>query len=319
MNDEKAEPSRQATLQRVRTTAGFEKHSVNKSKRNHWVAQSYLRSFAAENGRRNKIWRFGKTAGDPELKPIDKVAVRFYLYAPKDATGQRDYSFERKLADLENWFGHPIWRRLCTSMVDLQQPAIRKMVSLLVAVMYQRNPAQFEFWKEMHRQIVTFYSSLPELPTQLEHKGKVYDLDHSTWPAYRDASEEDLKKAWLEEVGRAAGVAEIFMRMRWAMLFSEEPVFITSDNPVTIVHPSLAFRGLRNPETTVIFPLSPTRCLHMDNRHSEPDGHYYPLAQPAANTNLLIWRNAIEHFFSHRDPDVVCAGLLSEAEREGFA
>jgi hypothetical protein len=33
------------------------------------------------------------------------------------------------------------------------------------------------------------------------------------------------------------------MKMRWAVVFSEEPVFITSDNPVMIVHPSLKFRA----------------------------------------------------------------------------
>jgi len=58
-------------------------------KRNHYVPQSYLRAFAADPDRREKIWRFGKNEGDPELKPIDKVAYRHYLYVPKDETGFR--------------------------------------------------------------------------------------------------------------------------------------------------------------------------------------------------------------------------------------
>jgi hypothetical protein len=292
---------------------------MQKSKRNHWVSQSYLRAFAADPERREKIWRLSKNAGDAELKPIEKVAVKFHLYTPKGDDGERDYSFERKLADLENWFGDPLWSKLCNDVVDLQWEPLRKMVSLLVAVMHLRNPAQFEKWKAMHRQSVKALSALPEIPGAVEHKGKVYKLDKDTWPAYRDASENDLQRMWLKEVGQAVWVAEIMMKMRWAVLFSEEAVFITSDNPVTFLHPSLGFRGISNPETAVIFPLSPTRVLHMDNRHGEPDGEYCPLKHPASVTNGLLWRAANEHMFSHRDPNIVCAEMLLDEERQGYA
>ena len=119
-------------------------------------------------------------------------------------------------------------------------------------------------------------------------------------------------------LGGAADTAELLMSMRWAVVFSDEPVFVTTDNPVTVLHPSLTFRGLRNPETSVLFPLSPTRCLHLDNRHNEPDGQYYPLNDTAPSTNLLLWRHANEHLFSHRDPDLVCAELVEAAEQAGY-
>jgi hypothetical protein len=48
--------------------------SLDKDKRNHWVSQSYLRSFAADADKRQKTWRFSKDNGEPELKPIAKVA-----------------------------------------------------------------------------------------------------------------------------------------------------------------------------------------------------------------------------------------------------
>lgn len=292
---------------------------MQKSKRNHWISQAYLRTFTSDLEKREKIWRFGKTEGDAELKPIDKAAVRFYLYAPKDADGKRDYAFEAKLSGLEQWFGESLWQKLCTEMVDLQWEPLRKMVSLLVAVMYLRTPAQFEASKAMHRQIVDAYSQLPGLPTEFEHKGKVYPLDTSKWPEYRDASDDDMKRFWLSQVGSAAWLADILMKMRWSVVFSDTPVFITTDNPVTIVHPSLQFRGLNNPDTTLIFPLSPTRVLMMDNRHNEPHGQYYPLKESPGSFNSTLWRNAIEHMFSHRDTDIVCAEMLAEAERMGFA
>ena len=87
---------------------------------------SYLRSFAAD-GERKKIWTFGKNGGDFELRAIKKVAVKFYLYAPKGPQG-RDYAFEDKLASLEEMFGEEFWKTVCTGFVNLGDEAARKAI-----------------------------------------------------------------------------------------------------------------------------------------------------------------------------------------------
>jgi hypothetical protein len=287
---------------------------TKKRKRNHWVPQSYLRAFAADPEGRQKIWRFSKNEGEPELKPIEKVAVRFYLYAPRTANGERDYSFEEKLSELENWLGDPVWSQLCHEMVDLGWQPLRKMVALMVAVMYLRNLAQLGEWVSLHRQIVDSISNVPDLPEYIEIGGRAHSFDRDSWPASRDAGPEELKRSWINNIRGAAWLAEILMKMRWAVVLSDEPVFITSDNPVTVLHPSLKFRGFADPETSVIFPLSPTRVLNMDNLHNQPDGHYYPVNPGPAALNLLQWRRANEHMFSHREIDLVCRELLCAAE-----
>lgn len=85
-----------------------------KKKRNHWVPQSYLRHFAADSDRR-KIWMLKRDSNnEPQLKPIKKVATEFYLYAPHGPNG-RDYSFEDKLASLEQCLANPsgiLWPRV---------------------------------------------------------------------------------------------------------------------------------------------------------------------------------------------------------------
>lgn len=289
------------------------------TKRCHWVSQSYLRAFAADPDARQKIWRLSKTKGEAELKPIGKVAIKFHLYSPKRTDGSRDDSLEKKLSELENWLGSQVWTDVCTDFPDLGWEPVRKLVALVVATTYLRNPLQFETTKAIHRQLVDFYSSGPGLPTAIEHKGKVRPIDVSSWPVYRDADEEDLKRHWNAEVAKARWIAEILLKMRWAIMFSEEPVFVTSDNPVVILHPSLKFRGLNNRQTMVMFPLSPMRMLLLDHRYSEPDARYYPLKCDPASMNGLIWREANEHMFSSRHPDIVCAEMLADAKRMGFA
>ncbi len=289
------------------------------TRRCHWVPQAYLKAFAADADERLRIWRFSKNAGDPEPKKIEKVAVRFHLYVPRDKTGRRDDRFEKKLADLERWFDDTIWHALRDDMVDLGWEPLRKMVSLLAAVMLLRNPLHFETIKSFHGKLVTLCSGPHGLPSTLEIGGKVYPVDPDSWPSYGDASEDDLKRLWINEISGAASYAEKLMKMRWSIIFSDEPLFITSDNPVTFSHPSLRFRGINNPDTAILFPLSPTRVLTMDNMRREPANRYYPLRGSPAPQNLLMWRNSIDYMFSHRHPDFVCAELLADAESQGFA
>lgn len=123
------------------------------TKRCHWVSQSYLKAFSADAAG-TKIWRFSKEAGDPELKPIQKVAVKFHLYAPKGPDGRRNDALEHKLSELERWFAHPVWQTLCTGELDLTWEPVRKMLALIVATTYVRNPVQFDKWKQTHAQFV---------------------------------------------------------------------------------------------------------------------------------------------------------------------
>jgi hypothetical protein len=284
------------------------------TKRCHWVPQSYLRAFAADT-ERQKIWRFGKEAGDPELKAISKVAVRHHLYAPIGADGRRTDALEKKLGGIEGFMGQPIWKAVCTDFPDLAWEPLRKMIALIVATSYVRTPIHFEKWKTHHRGWVEDLSKFPTLPTHVEIGGVTREVDPSDWEEFRSATEEAMKAKWNEFVGSSADLAQSLLRMRWAVLFTEQPAFITSDNPVHIAHPSMKFMGIKNVETVVSFPLSPTRMLVMDNRHNEQADAYYPLQGGPASENLLTTRNAIENIFSSRHPDIVCAEIVAYGDR----
>ena len=112
----------------------------------------------------------------------------------------------------------------------------------------------------------------------------------------------------------ATWCAEILLKKRWSVVFSERPLFITTDTPVAINNCSRATFGLETPGTLISVPLSPTRILLMDDRHDQPDGQYYPLAgDDPAPFNFLAWRNCERFMFSSRPTDVVCAEMLSSA------
>lgn len=284
------------------------------TKRCHWVPKAYLRTFAADCERR-KVWRFSKQTDEAELKPIEKVAVRFHLYVPMDVDGRRDDSFEQKLAELEQCFAEPPWRTLCNGFPDLSDVSLRKMVSLLAATMFLRNPRHFDYTRYVHGRMVQFYSSFKELPDTVEINGKERIVDTSNWHAYRRANEDDLKRIWISEINNATHYARLFMDMRWSMLVADQSAFVATDNPITFIHPSLLFKGIKDPQTRIIFPVSPTRLLCLDHMHWEPANQYYALKGSAAPHNLLLLRGSIEHMFSDRHPNNVIAEFLKEAER----
>ena len=277
----------------------------------HWVPQAYLRAFAAEHDPK-RIWRFHHSEGEPELKRIDKVAYRHHLYAPRDTnSGMRDDTQEKKLADLENWFGHSIWQALGRDVVDLSWQPLRKIVSLLAAVMFLRNPRRLELHKDVHRRLVEAWSEGERPPKEMLHGANAHALDTETWPAFRDADEDGIKRMWLRQMNNAAHYAKLFMSMRWSMTMAARPTFITSDDPMTFLHPSLEFRGINDPETYIRFPISPTRVLCMDHRYEEPANQYYMYDdEGCVAVNLFIWRNSLDYMFCHRHPDYVLKELL---------
>lgn len=294
----------------------------NPTRNCHWVPQSYLNAFACDNAKKS-VWRFGKEQGQGkqngqfEPKKIEKVAVRNHLYVPLDNNGVRNDSFEKQLSSLEQLFAHPFWKRLQTEIVEFSQEPIKKGVALLAANLYLRTPHSYHRFTKIHERLVNGLSPFEGQPGSIWIGDQEQDIDWSNFPQLSESDENDIKRNWIALVSEAGFLAEKFMVMRWTMLVSDLPVFVTSDNPVTVIHPSLAFRGMDDAETKVIFRISPTRVLCFDNRHSEPADQHLKLGTSPAAQNMLMWRGSLEYVFSHRHPDEVFTEM-EEAEQLGY-
>ena len=280
------------------------------------MPQAYLKHFAVPESKPPRVWAYTKDVKDHELKRIQKVAVKNHLYVPQDEQGVRDDRFEKRLSSLESLLGDPVWNVLATKEVDLAWEPMRKMVSLTIANMYLRNPKTFDKFVEMHSHLRNSILASGDVPDEMQIWGESFLMDKSSWPAFRDGDENFIKKIWLAEVGNATALAKDLMKMRWSILCLEEPLFVTSDNPVTITHPSLKFKGFQNPETSVSFPLSPTRLLLFDHVYDEPANQYYPCDYEGSIHNFLTWRGAIRHILSPNERDTVLNNLLISEQFE---
>jgi len=298
---------------------------MNLPKQQHWVPRFYLRFFATPDTAEAddaQAWILSKDAGDPILTNIKNIAARRYLYSPKDEQGIRHSKTESKLADCEGLL-KKIWPLLASDFVDLKgDESTRKALALFISLLHLRHPKRLEDTERIHRQITEHFDSFPKDQngnpdiTEIEHKGVVVPFNVSDWHKYRRASPEDIKKMFVSSINQnAIHLAGILMQKRWSVVFSDQPVFITTDAPVTMLNPHRERFGFASPGTLVSFPLSPTRVLMMDDRHDQPAGQYYPLAETGPGIpNMLAWRNSERFMISSRHPDAVCAEILAAAD-----
>lgn len=300
---------------------------MGKPKKQHWVPQFYLRHFATPETRHSKepkVWIFSKDEGDPSLTSIKNVAQRRYLYSPKDTAGNRLWDLEDKLSDIESLLT-PIWGSLAEGLIDLHgETAIRKGLALFISLLHLRHPRRLAEVQRIHAQLVEFYEQCPKDKHgnpdvgEIEVNGIWRPFDASDWPRYKDANAEDKKQMFVDAVRQnAVHDAELLMKKRWSVVFSEDPVFITTDTPVAVLHTSREIFGLGTPGTIVSFPISPTRVLMMDDRHDEPVGQYYPLAETGPGpSNITAWHACDRLMISPRHTDQVCAEMLAWGDRQ---
>lgn len=298
---------------------------MNRPKRQHWVPEFYLRYFATAETRNKKIakaWVFSKHEIDGEecLKSVREICGMNYLYTPKDEMGEIVWHLEDKLGDLETTLGL-FWLDLANGFVDINDPVLRKGLSLFVAVMHLRNPECRQLIERLHQQLVEFFGTVPMRPdgspavNSLEVAGVTCELEAHGWHEYQAWGKNDHDRFFAHVVESAAiDLATLLMKKRWSIVFSESDIFITSDRPVVLQHQSRKTFGFGTQNSIVTFPLSPRRMLMMDDLHAEPAGQYYPLKPLNAGAfNYNIWSNSSRFMVTGRAVPNVLSEILASA------
>ena len=300
---------------------------MNRKRRQHWVPRFYLKYFATSETRETtepQVWILSKDEGDPLRVNTNKIANQRYLYSPRTRTLEASSSIEDDLAGYESVIGQ-VWPLLASDFVDLDQDeSLRKGLALFVSLLYLRHPRRLTEVDDIHAQLVAFYDALPKdqhgrpAVDEVGYKGTVQPFDNSDWHRFKACGPEEKKRLFVQGIKQnATFLAELLLKKRWSVVFSEQPVFITTDNPVSLVHQTRDVFGFSTPGTVISFPLSPTRVLMMDDRHDQPKGRYYPLSESGPGpANMTAWRNCDRFLISPRHPDLVCAEMLAWAESE---
>lgn len=294
----------------------------------HWVPQFYLKHFATPETittKSPKVWILSKDKqdDDPSLPNIRNMCAKRYLYSPIGSDGLREWTLESKLGDLESVIA-TLWPSLANGYIDLRQHEyIRKLVALFVSVMHLRHPDSLTESTQIHDMMVQMYEKAPKRMDGrpdidvIEINGKMHEIDTSGWDEYRNWNNNDHHRFFARRVhSHAVFLAELFLKKRWSVIYSEKTTFVTSDKPVVKQHQNKETFGFGTEGTFISFPLSPTRLLIMDDMHHEPAGQYYPLHNNDPGLfNLLIWRNCSIFMISQRNIGEVLLEMVEWADR----
>ncbi len=285
---------------------------MNQPKNQHWVPKFYLKYFAIPKTRFSdnpQVWIFSKNEndGDESITNIRNICAKRYLYSPKDEEGQRSWELDKKLENLESTLS-TMWKQLAEGFVDLGDQSIRKGLSLFVSLMYLRHPDSLREAKNIQKKLVELYEQAPKRSDgtpdieSIEIDGKIHDINLGGWNEYRSLGEEGHHRCFTDHIqNQAIYLAEILMKKRWSIVYTEFNQFITTDKPVFKQHKENQTFGFGTEGTIVSFPISQKRLLMMDDLHDEPANQYYPLKDGALGSfNFSIWHNGSRFMISGR-------------------
>ncbi|WP_025527040.1 DUF4238 domain-containing protein [Vibrio parahaemolyticus] len=290
-----------------------------KAKKQHWVPRFYLKSFTIE-GRSDLAWCIPKSK-KPFQSNIKDIASKKYLYSPENSEGNRSWKTEDELSGLESTLSK-VWTLVAHDYIDLSDETYRKALSLFMANLILRNPAMIPVYKDIRTKLqeLVYSKGLDDngspLATHIDFgDGVLKELDRSDWNEFTDVSDANNHHFFVDSIFKETGyIAKLLLDKRWSIICSEEPVFVTSDKPVTKHHRKLTTYGYGTKGVIINFPLSPTRCLVLDDLFEEPDGQYYALSSSRGVTNVLTWSQCDKYIITNRAPDDVLAEMMEHLE-----
>lgn len=304
---------------------------MSKSVNQHWVPQFYLRGFSTPETRQRKVpqvWIFSKHESDgiERLTNVRNVCAKRYLYSPRDEYGNRSWEVDDNLQSVESLLAE-IWPQLAFDFIDLGNDAIRKALALFIATTHVRHPDTRESLQAIHQGMVESLDELSKMAdgspnvNSLAYKGEEFELNVSGWDSYKKWGDDEYHRFFTETIQAESGnIAEILVKKRWSIVFSEDEHFITSDKPVGLHNRSRDIFGIGTTGTVVSFPLSPTRILLMDDQHQEPANQYYPLKRDNVGAfNYTIWHAATRFMVTGRQVPEVLSEIVKRAQFEGYA
>jgi len=268
----------------------------NGAKHQHWVPQFYLRQFATPESRLTdepQVWLLDIPEPDEggKVTSVRNVCGKRYLYSPEDVNGERDWSVEELLGNVES-LAASLWPILNEGSPDLAHPTIRRGLSYYLAFQHLRN-----LW----------------LYNLIDHafglRNKLYGPPTAESLAARDPTWPDpahsgrfFSQTIIRDVER---IVERFAAKHWAVLCTEKDLLLTSDRP-------LIFARIHDDDQqdVGIFPLSPRRVLVMTDKLDPADPVrwlYAELPEDVAQIiNVAISEQCIRFVFAGRPiPDVL--------------
>lgn len=257
----------------------------------HYVPRFYLKNFKAAVG---KLWCYERGVR-PSLMGVRSVACIEEYYSIKAKHLEKDKRhIDKFITQLES-SAAPLYKRFIESDKKIILTTLQKEnLSIFFAHLVTRNPNFRETTKNIGMAI---YKEIAK--TNAENSKVVEEAKIEFFIEESEGADDWHLGTELE---MTLILSNILRKKSWHIVESSTSrVFITSDNPVTLLPPSVDFdfrRGLGFENAIVALPLTPKRCLLMSDRPGRAD--IIQVGRPSVNeVNEKIIYNAHKQVFSN--------------------
>jgi hypothetical protein len=281
---------------------------VSDSNENKGILRFYLREFGIPEDKQ-EVWRFDRSEQEPETTAIDGITEA------RLPGGLADSGDELSPAEA---LVEQVWPWVANGFADLDVPWVRRCIALVAASMIpgarDEAAALQQAFTELAADLPRDSDGLREARnTDIGESAPVFDS--SSWFAKWYPTGFDQAKYKIDlTLGGPLAVASRLAEMRWSVIVAGMPWFITTDQPLTVLNGAERQFGLDTAGTFVLFPLSATRLLVIDDRDDadvKPSDYYALNLEGPALYNYLQMVQAARSFYSARIPGEVTFEVLN--------
>lgn len=214
--------------------------------RQHFVPQFYLREWsnAAE-----RVWQYSVSGSEPSQVRVTGVAFERGLYSHPNDDKIEPLATEKELAKVEGLYAS-VW----PGIIDRAQDArTRHNLARFVALMDLRNPKHQETIQGIHTKLREVLKGV-DADKLVEFRSEAGTASCPAADIIKGTSEDKntIKSSFLRSMRDSVqDMADVLVRRRWGVVFSEHPAFVTSDRPVVLSRGACKTRnfGFRTPGT----------------------------------------------------------------------
>jgi Protein of unknown function (DUF4238) len=305
--------------------------------KSHYVPQFYLRNFSIR-GKPGRVYvyrRDNKGAVDIDVGKI--AAVKGFYTAKSITTGGDSDIVEKMFAELEGP-ASAVFRRLVSDPSGLPVSNDEsEMVSVFIAFLHVRGRSFRQ--KDINFRIALMEKKIAEKAAN-DIGGFRADMEKAGVPFDNEEQFEEMRKQFADgitrhykfEYGRkeqgyilkemfesAEMLAPTILYKRWKILECLHEVFVTSDNPLTLMQPiDMPFQeveGFLN--LKIVLPIAPSRCLVLDNGTVSRAIEVVAVdRQRVLNINRSTMFNAHREIYSNRNSQRIKKALSRTIEGE---
>jgi len=239
----------------------------------HTVPRCYLANFADKDG---FVWVLDTKDKIFRIKP-ENILIENNFYTITLKSGEKSLIVEDSLSDIEGLYAE-IFKNKIEKNIPLADQE-RAVVSVFIGALYLRTRPQREGIRKMlqnlekdmeewKKQFESLTQEQRDLASVVILRDKSQAISLTEVKEYIDDFENNYPRAMMRSLSR---VAQIIFDMKWAIFFNNDGLFVTSDDPITLLRPASikkfgpnaigSIPGLMYKDVELTLPLSRNRLL----------------------------------------------------------